>query len=739
MALRRPTLLFCIVTIVLGVHFEIRRPSMTDTNRVLQDCQATVLNRALLSTIFDDSLPRKGKHKDNSESPSKEYQEATRSPDNDEDVEKYESDEGKGTMFSLNKSTSIGRKIKENNRLSPKHSEETFKSTSEEGKPGKTDPIRASHWLKDFTHFIPRRQAPYVSWPVSFLPSIESTSKDAMSYLGYRLASLSLLPPSCDISRTRLAQAGFYYDNSKTERNSSNMHEVTCYSCGVSYSQWKKGDNPDTIHQQLAPNCQLLKESLSKIPGTSSNSLSSLSTNGSASVASSSASSGYWSMNERSVDSSRSMSSDHSSPSSLSAHTQSASGPDARRSSQPAAANDVRNQQSSVPRMDSAINRHNTSTDLATDCVGIAPTVVTSATRFTNEATRIWPSRDTVTVSPSNHSSVFESGDLSRARRQGIDDRPPVSMNDAVYPQFSRLQDRRGTFGPWPLSHVFHPDDLVMQGFYYAGYGDCIRCFYCGVGLKSWCETDDVMVEHIRWRPSCGYLLNTKGRQFVDAIIQRIQDSSSDQTAQTNQRGHGSSANPPPPSSATTSLPTTTNTTPSCSAPRDPPSAAKSTNEASARSPRGSSGAADLGNAVDAQTLTAVKDMGFKREVIARAVCQLQQSGVARIEVDALLETLLALDTDGDDQSDEEETAHNTDLQADGSHDDSAVQERAQRLASENERMKERNKCKICKNAKVGMIFLPCGHLAACTQCGSKMRTCSMCGDFIKGTANVYI
>ena len=56
-----------------------------------------------------------------------------------------------------------------------------------------------------------------------------------------------------------------------------------------------------------------------------------------------------------------------------------------------------------------------------------------------------------------------------------------------------------------------------------AGYADCLRCFYCGVGLKSWAENDDVMTEHIRFRPHCGYILSIKGRAFVQSVLDRIQ------------------------------------------------------------------------------------------------------------------------------------------------------------------------------------------------------------------------
>ena len=115
----------------------------------------------------------------------------------------------------------------------------------------------SGHFYKNRRYFtIP---TVYVTYPAAFLPAMATSPTDKMSHLGCRLASLYALPASCDVSRVRLAQAGFYYDNSKTARDASNVHEVVCYSCGVTYAGWKKGDNPTAIHQNLKPQCDHLK------------------------------------------------------------------------------------------------------------------------------------------------------------------------------------------------------------------------------------------------------------------------------------------------------------------------------------------------------------------------------------------------------------------------------------------------------------------------------------------------
>ncbi|KAK7492975.1 hypothetical protein BaRGS_00015705 [Batillaria attramentaria] len=89
----------------------------------------------------------------------------------------------------------------------------------------------------------------------SFLPEMGSSGKDNMAHLGCRLASLAALPPSCNVSRTRLAQAGFYYDSSKATRDGNNAHGVVCFSCGIAVARWEAGDNPMVVHRRLKPDC----------------------------------------------------------------------------------------------------------------------------------------------------------------------------------------------------------------------------------------------------------------------------------------------------------------------------------------------------------------------------------------------------------------------------------------------------------------------------------------------------
>ncbi|KAH9510066.1 hypothetical protein Btru_043414 [Bulinus truncatus] len=84
--------------------------------------------------------------------------------------------------------------------------------------------------------------------------------------------------------------------------------------------------------------------------------------------------------------------------------------------------------------------------------------------------------------------------------------------------EYAVKEQRIKTFSSWPRSHHLDVGDLADAGFYYAGYSDCARCFFCGGGLRNWEEEDNVFVEHARWFPKCAFIRELLGQNFVDAV-----------------------------------------------------------------------------------------------------------------------------------------------------------------------------------------------------------------------------
>ena len=61
------------------------------------------------------------------------------------------------------------------------------------------------------------------------------------------------------------------------------------------------------------------------------------------------------------------------------------------------------------------------------------------------------------------------------------------------------------------------------------------------------------------------------------------------------------------------------------------------------------------------------------------------------------------------------------------------------RLKQENEQLKSNMTCKICLDARVGELFLPCRHLVCCTECAAAVKACPLCREHIVGTIKTFL
>merc|ERR1712013_528940 len=59
-------------------------------------------------------------------------------------------------------------------------------------------------------------------------------------------------------------------------------------------------------------------------------------------------------------------------------------------------------------------------------------------------------------------------------------------------------------------------------------------------------------------------------------------------------------------------------------------------------------------------------------------------------------------------------------------------------LVAENIRLREQKTCKVCMDAEVGVVFLPCGHLVVCGNCATSLKSCAVCRTTITGTIRAF-
>ncbi|XP_057335009.1 death-associated inhibitor of apoptosis 1-like [Microplitis mediator] len=71
--------------------------------------------------------------------------------------------------------------------------------------------------------------------------------------------------------------------------------------------------------------------------------------------------------------------------------------------------------------------------------------------------------------------------------------------------QYACEQRRLETFAGW-TGPAMLPRDLAAAGFFYIGVEDQVKCYECGVRIGRWDENEDPVVSHRRWQPDCRFV-----------------------------------------------------------------------------------------------------------------------------------------------------------------------------------------------------------------------------------------
>ncbi|KAL8575553.1 hypothetical protein ACOMHN_059617 [Nucella lapillus] len=630
----------------------------------------------------------------------------------------------------------------------------------------------------------------------AFLPNPTRDPRKDLAHVGYRLATLAVLPPSVEQSRIRLADAGFY--------SQGQGDEVICYSCGASHSGWRRGDDPVAIHRELSPTCphglQTDRELSTTTPlstltagqgalhnghslpttghnghslpttghnghslpttGHNGHSLPTTGPNGHslATLVQSNNHSGLASSQDPlqqtqtytgSVNTPAGNPAPSLSPEEDSDESRTRADPESARSvftpndpilllnAPPPSGNEARTHERDRLNV---TNGHSSPAQVSDTGTAIAAAVTAANPSGSEERhslnTSTFPSGiSTTNNSTSTITAVQPTPDGSnrgqneaRASSRPLFPTARLDLGGAVYPMFQSMAIRRRTFPRWDDSQAPPLDDVILSGMFYAGYADCVRCFYCGVGLKHWVVSDDVWDEHVRWRPECGYLRAVKGERFIRETQRRLGSEPSpssdnrpppppphDDPRSTPPSSHadGRQHSPPPPpppnpssngslSTPTTTTTTTTNSNNTTNTNNESITTNTRPNTSSDTGPQASS----LSTATAAAT-TPTTARNTARNTVTSSLTNGQQrngtsSGSAVVSTEAENREVLA------------------------------------QVREEHRQLSGRLQCAVCHRARIDTIFMPCGHLVVCENCAGSVTSCPLCQRNIRATAKVH-
>ncbi|KAL3882672.1 hypothetical protein ACJMK2_028989 [Sinanodonta woodiana] len=297
---------------------------------------------------------------------------------------------------------------------------------------------------------------------------------------------------------------------------------------------------------------------------------------------------------------------------------------------------------------------------------------------------------------------------------------PDISNDGAKHPYYGIFSTRLASFTGWPSGTNLQPRDMASAGLYYMGTGDCVRCYYCGGGLRSWQNGDDPYAEHARWYPNCAYIRICRGDEFP--------------------RQHSGGTNLPPEANVEQ---TSTTGNDLCTS-----------HENLAL------------NEMRSTAAQAILSMGYSLETVTKATETIRVQRGTDFTAEQLLDLILdaeekqIINSNGSARNQwlsdsfqretkvsSAPTINSSSIRKEPSNarveiksytDEIASDNDFESMLEENRELKKQMTCKICMDAEACIVFLPCSHMMTCPQCAPAFRKCPVCRALVRGTVRAF-
>jgi hypothetical protein len=327
----------------------------------------------------------------------------------------------------------------------------------------------------------------------------------------------------------------------------------------------------------------------------------------------------------------------------------------------------------------------------------------------------------------------------------------PVNRAPVAKPNYASEHARLHTFINWPKDCPVQPKELIDAGFYYTRNGDRVECFKCGIILAGWEPLDTPWGEHEKWSKDCSLVVEHLRRRNPRSPSQgpRAPGFPQEQTWTSPPKV----LYPPPPGEGPSEMEEETKGeegmkgeegTKGCVV-RLPPEEGECSKmaEQNKRAEEGSTEDEIFYLQKAAQKL--VEDGRYNYATINEAVQQKTKIEGGSIEsmadlLDAIQSYQMSNRKSTTATGNNPVVANNPTGQTSGFSlvlDPEALHRQVQKL-------EDAHRCKICLDADIGIVFLPCGHLVCCPKCARELQAkgdavCPICRKQIKSTIRSYL
>ncbi|XP_069506886.1 baculoviral IAP repeat-containing protein 7 [Ambystoma mexicanum] len=298
-----------------------------------------------------------------------------------------------------------------------------------------------------------------------------------------------------------------------------------------------------------------------------------------------------------------------------------------------------------------------------------------------------------------------------------------AQLNNAAHPGMKLMWSRLTSFHCWPNSKV-QPEKLSEAGFFYTGRKDCPKCFYCNGECFNCEKGDDPWLEHARFFPRCEFLKQSMGPDYICAVQQQFSTDLEDQMdllhterlTRPRQGGRSTRTALHPPLNV--QLPRSRSPTPKA--------ASSITVPTPSASPSG--------------CLISFLQSSLVHSFIQDLVKELSNSDVLQETSSSMVQTIDLTIEEGAAGGKVVNTAPPLTWKEE-SEAGAAMPSASVALESTEEqlrRLQEERVCKICMDQPVCMVFIPCGHLAVCTECVPMLTHCPICRAIIQEAVRTF-
>ena len=309
----------------------------------------------------------------------------------------------------------------------------------------------------------------------------------------------------------------------------------------------------------------------------------------------------------------------------------------------------------------------------------------------------------------------------------------PFNRAPVTKPNYASEHARLHTFINWPKDCPVQPKELIDAGFYYTGNGDKVECFKCGIILANWVPQDTPWGEHEKWAKDCPLVIERLRQRNPHSPTQGPRPQ--EQTWKTPQKVLD-------PTSSVAGPTEMEDETKVAKVVRLPPEQGECSKKAE-QDRKMKEDTTDEIFYIQKGVQKLIEDGEYNYETIKEAIQQ--KTKIEGGSIKSMAELLDAIQSYLE-MSNRKSTAVNSPVAPTNPSAQSSevVFVDPETLQEQVEKLKDAHRCKVCLDAEIGIVFLPCGHLVCCPKCAQELQAkgdslCPVCRRHIDHTIRSYL